>query len=90
MCNTTDRRDDSPNQFLRLCAFMVFSGFAAFRAVRLRLTGTSIYSEAMPLREIRGAASISETANRKGRAFPHGRRQSRKDYHRISANFLFY
>ena len=44
-------------------------GFAAFRAVRLCLTGTSIYFEAMPRRDIRGAASKNKSAIGKAEPF---------------------
>ncbi len=53
-------------------------GFAALRAVRLCLTMGALYCLRLCLRRFRGAASRNEAATRKGRAFPHGRRQSRK------------
>ena len=46
-----------------------FCGFAAFRAVRLCLTGSSIYFEAMPPRDLRGVASKNEAAIGKAEPF---------------------
>jgi hypothetical protein len=53
-CEVIVRTPNNRNEHIR---WSIVSGFAAFRAVRLCLTGTSIYFEAMPQRDIRGVAS---------------------------------